>query len=343
MQLIRNLLHGAVIGVANIIPGVSGGTLALVLGIYERLIAAIHNISLETVKTLLGIFRFNRASLVRLKTELRRIDAVFLATIAVGALTAIVALAELMTYLLKNWHDPTYGFFFGLVLISAVAPYKLIRKISIRSLVSVILAVALVVAISYAVSGEKLIEKARVKHELSVQKETDAQNRTDPEDTKSLDPFHLLYIAFLGAVGISAMILPGVSGAFLLLVMGGYFDILQAIAVRDIPVLAVFLIGSLVGILAFTRLLNFLLKRFHDETMSFLLGLVIGSLWMIWPFKTTAVIGEGTIHQETIYLANRLPESFGVNEVFTLIAFLAGASIVAVMVWAESRRNNKEG
>ena len=128
------------------------------------------------------------------------------------------------------------------------------------------------------------------------------------------------------------MILPGISGSFVLLLMGGYFDILRAIAAMNIPVLAVFAFGCLVGILAFTRLLNFLLRRYYDPTLGFLLGLVIGSLWVIWPFKHAVRVGA-----ETVYLSHKLPDALGGNEIATAAAFLAGAVIVVVMIVIERR------
>ena len=133
-QLIRDLLKGVIIGVANIIPGVSGGTMALVLGIYGRMIGALNSISFSTVKNILGILRFNKTGLDNFKYELKRIDAFFLMRISAGALIAVVVLARLMMYLLVNWHDPTYGFFFGLVIASAIVPFKLIQKKNLKGL-----------------------------------------------------------------------------------------------------------------------------------------------------------------------------------------------------------------
>jgi putative membrane protein len=134
-----NILRGMVIGVANIIPGVSGGTLALVLGIYERLIGAINNISFETVKASFGLLKFNKDGWKNFTAELHRIDAFFLASILTGALISIGALAKVMTYFLEHFHDPTYGFFCGLVIVSAWVPFKLIKKHSFFSTLAVII------------------------------------------------------------------------------------------------------------------------------------------------------------------------------------------------------------
>ncbi|HON76905.1 MAG TPA: DUF368 domain-containing protein [Spirochaetota bacterium] len=332
MNAIKDLFKGAVIGIANIIPGVSGGTMALVLGIYERLIDAIHNISSETIVSTLRLFLFKKESFESFKTEMKRIDALFLLILGTGALSAIIALAKLMTYLLKHQHDPTYGFFFGLVLLSVIAPFQLIKKKTVPVFLAVIIAISSVFAISYAVSGDTMLHKAQKKHELTLKtsQSSIAQPAVSNQRVKVLK---YLYLFFLGAVSISAMILPGVSGSFLLLLLGGYFEILEAITTRNIPVLGAFALGCIVGILLFTRLLDFLLKKWYDQTMGFLVGLVIGSLWMIWPFKTTALVGD-----ETVYLSNMIPAQFSANEILTVAAFVAGSLIVAVMLIIEARR-----
>lgn len=338
MNYIKDIFSGIVIGIANIIPGVSGGTMALVLGIYERLINAIHNISFETIKSVAGLLRLNAKSLDNFKQEMKRVDALYLVRIALGALAAVVLLAKLMTYLLINWHDPTYGFFFGLVLISALVPYKLIKKKSVPVVLMVCLAAAGLVGVSHSMSGKKLIEKVRFKQEMKDDVHqsdgpTDASPVLTSEQVRNLIKFFLM-----GAVAISAMILPGVSGSFLLLLMGGYFDVLKAIASRDLAVLGVFSLGCLVGMIFFSRFLEFLLRKSYDLTMAFLLGLVIGSLWMIWPFKAFVVVGT-----ETVYLDNIFPSSFGLSELYTVIAFIAGSLIVALLIWIEQvsfKKNN---
>ena len=334
MCLLKELFYGAVFGVANIIPGVSGGTMALVLGFYERLVAAIHHISPSTFLIFLKALRCSRESFEVLQRELARIDAWFLIKLAVGALAAIVVLAKAMTYLLVEWHDPTYGFFFGLVLVSAVSPYRLIERKSLSVLAAVIIGASAVWGIGATVSDESLVEKAQIASEMKRQKQTESKDAADIAGSfgkKRTLPFYIGFFT-MGAVAISGMILPGVSGSFLLLLMGGYFDILTAIVERDLFLLASFAGGCLVGILLFTRLLNYLLTAFRDHTLGALLGLVIGSLWAIWPFKRTAVVGG-----ETTYLSNRIPESFGSMEWMTLLTAVVGMVIVYLFIRLERR------
>jgi putative membrane protein len=129
------------------------------------------------------------------------------------------------------------------------------------------------------------------------------------------------------------MILPGISGSFMLLLMGVYFDILTCITERQLVPLGVFAAGCLLGLLLFTRLLNFLLERWHDVTMAFLLGLVVGSLWAIWPFKSYGLAAGQRVDMENI-----LPAGFGLNEIFTVLAALVGMAVVAAFLWVESRQ-----
>lgn len=349
LSFIKDFARGAVIGVANIIPGVSGGTLALVLGIYERIIGALNNVTPQTVLAVLGLVRFNRESRIRFLEEWRKIDAPFLLTIGTGAVAAVVALAGVMTYLLEEWHDPTYGFFFGLVLVSALTPYRLIRRKRISVLAIMLLAVFLVPAVSGMVSDESIVQKARLKQERMLEKQKSSTGVSSissaPTANSSLPispqssgnrPLRLLLLFVMGAVAISAMILPGVSGSFLLLLMGGYFDVIRALTVKEFDplVIVVFGMGCLIGLILFTRLLYFLLRRYHDQTMGFLVGLVLGSLYVIWPFKKTVIVGG-----RNVYLTNHniLPGTFGELELLTVGVAILGMVIVGFMIWLEAR------
>ncbi|MCP4129880.1 MAG: DUF368 domain-containing protein [bacterium] len=342
-EFIRDIFKGGIVGIANIIPGVSGGTMLLILGIYERLISAIHNISPATIGIIFGVFRFNKESFDDFKAELERIDFYFLLKILVGALVAVVALASAMRYLLKELHDPTFGFFFGLVLVSIIAPYKMIKKITIACVIAALLACGTVGFLA-ELSGSAQLKKEQIKCELEQSKTAaaaQAGGKAAPVEGKrgsgSSGKFlFYAYIFLLGAISISAMILPGVSGSLLMLLMGGYFDVLQALTERDFLFIGVFGLGCLTGIALFSRLLNFLLERWHDITMSALLGLVLGSLWAIWPFKTFT-----TICDKRVDLSNTLPGGFDTSELYTVLAALVGIVLVGLLIWVESR-NNKE-
>ncbi len=329
-QHLLDILYGAIVGVANIIPGVSGGTMALVLGFYERLIGGINNISSATLIAFIKALSFRKENRELFSGEFERIEGPFLLKLLIGALTAIGLLAKLMSYLLEKQHDPTYGFFFGLVLVSALTPWMLIRKKTLPVFLAILIAAAGIVAVTESMSKEDMIRKAQARQEIS-------QAAREGHETGKVSAGRYAFYFVAGAVSISAMILPGISGSFVLLLMGGYFDILRAISVFNLPVLFIFAFGCLAGIISFTRLLNFLLRRFYDSTLGFLLGLVLGSLWVIWPFKHTVAVGS-----EVVYLSNRIPDSLGSGEIVTLAAFLAGSALVAVMIVIE-RRSGRGG
>jgi len=325
MQIIVNLLRGFAIGVANIIPGVSGGTVALMLGIYQRLLNAIGALGSETLKALIS----GKAAII---AELKRTDASFLIALAAGAGAAILASARLMSYLLENFHDPTYGFFFGLVAASLVVPWRLIRRLSAGNIVSCLIAAALVIGLTLAMSGEDRLhaaqKKALIKGDIATDTAQNSVNKSIPTDPKNM----LLFFA-AGVVAICAMILPGISGSFMLLLLGVYFDLLICINERQILMLAIFAAGAATGLLVFTRFLNHLLQKHGDATMSFMLGLVIGSLYAIWPFKSF-----GMVAGRRVDIANIIPANFTMNEGLTVLACVVGMFIVIVFMEIEKRQ-----
>jgi putative membrane protein len=333
---LKLLLKGALVGIANIIPGVSGGTVALVLGIYERLLAAINTINIEFVKDFLLCFTFKKSRITSFIEKFKKNDMVFIMVLGIGAFVTIVATSKLMTYLLQNYHEPTYGFFFGLILFSIVIPYKLLKRKSIREFVSALVALIIIVSIGNILSSEQKVENAREKHAIkqaAISKKMDTTTKSSLIKVQMVSPGRGLYLFISGFVAISAMILPGISGSFLLLLFGVYFDVLRAITERDIVIVSIFSIGCILGILLFTRFLEWILKRFYNETIAFLLGLIVGSLYELWPFKNTAIVGE-----KTIYLSNLIPSDFNTGVVYTLITFLIGSAIVLGFTIFESKK-----
>ena len=313
MNALRLFVNGFLIGIANIIPGMSGGTLALVLGIYERLITALRNIGASTVKRLLSIFTFRKTAFSDFRDELRRIDFSFLMILGIGAVAAVLVSTRLIDYLLKFHHDATYGFFFGLVLTSILVPFRMLKGFSWRELFVLLAAVVLIVFI------EELKKSA-----------VDASSFSGEGLEVSIGALAIFFGC--GALAISAMILPGVSGSFLLLAFGVYFPLVTAIKkfMDDVPrllkgdisppilsnllILTFFALGCLFGLLAFTRLLNFLLARYRNLTITFLIGLMVGSLYSLWPFREED-------------LAHSLPE-FNMNLLITVCVFLVGCGII---------------
>ncbi len=321
MNFIRYFVNGFLIGIANIIPGMSGGTLALVLGIYERLIAALHNIGTSTAKRFFSIFTFRKRAFSNFRVELQRIDFYFLLILGIGAVVAVLVSSKLIVFLLDSHHDATYGFFFGLVLTSILIPLRMLKGFSWRELLSLLVAVVLIVI------AEELKKSAAGSTTIS-----------DNEIEISIVTITVYFVC--GALAISAMILPGVSGSFLLLAFGVYFPLLTAIKdfinevlvifrgeastvfVSNLMILVVFTVGCLFGLLAFTRLLNFLLARFRNPTIAFLIGLMVGSLYGLWPFRASVTVGEK--RYDTAHLLPQLDMNF----LITLGVFLVGCAVI---------------
>jgi len=324
---IATFFKGMGIGAANLVPGVSGGTLALILNVYEQLIEAIHNISLGTLWTILRLLTFKKTAWEAFKEEMKRIDAGFIMIILLGVLASIFAFAGLMTYLISNYHDPINGFFFGLILLSILVPYAMIKKKDFKVWVTIFLAVVMIVFLSFLTTGEETIEKEQAKIEME-----ETAGAESAGGLESIVDYAVLFLS--GALAISAMALPGVSGSLIMLLMGKYFVLLQAVNDRNLLILLVFVLGTLFGIILFTRVINFMLRKFHDLTMGFLTGLVAGSLWAIWPFKNTFTLTNG----EKIYLSNKLPTDFGANEVLVLIAVVLGGGLVMGMMIISKRQ-----
>ncbi len=328
MEIISNILRGLAIGFANIIPGVSGGTMALLLGIYQRLLGAICKIGPDSIKACTKGFS-------GIRDEFKRIDGVFLASLGIGAAISIVTMARVMAYLLEQHHDPTYGFFFGLVLASVIVPYQMIKRISPSTIMAILAAIAVVVGLTLAMSGEERLQAAQKKALIKAQgQEQSSAIGTGSASKIPTDVKTILFFFVSGIIAISAMILPGISGSFMMLLMGVYFDILICINEFQLIPLGAFAAGCLIGILVFTRFLNYLLQNYHDTTLGSLLGLVLGSLFAIWPFKTFGMAGGKRVDIDVI-----MPRSFGQNEMLTLLAAIVGCAIVFIFIYIENKQN----
>ena len=228
-------------GSADIVPGVSGGTIALITGIYGHLVEAISKISFGFLKPLFkGDFKGFWSEM------LEEIDFKFLIPLVLGIGVAFLTLAKVVTYCMDNHTAITYAFFLGLIIASAVILFKKLNKINVTNF-------------AFAVIGAILTY-------IFVSLNPIAAN-------------HSLIVIFLsGMIAICAMILPGISGSFLLLLLGQYKYMLNALHNLHITEIVVFVVGALIGILGFSRMLNFLLKNHEEVTMAFLIGVMIGSL-----------------------------------------------------------------
>lgn len=234
-------LRGLFMGSADIIPGVSGGTIALITGIYERLIYAISSIKFSFLKPLLtGNFADFKTKLIE------EIDFELFIPLFLGIGIAFITLAKVISYLLDTQTAYTFSFFLGLILASAYILYTKLDDLNIK----IIVITAIGIILSYVFVG------------------------LNPIATN-----HSLIVIFIsGLIAICAMILPGISGSFLLLLLGQYQYMLNALNSRNLIEIIVFGIGAVIGILGFSKLLNYLLEKYESATMAFLIGIMLGTL-----------------------------------------------------------------
>lgn len=237
-------LKGVGMGAADVVPGVSGGTIAFITGIYEELLASIKSFDLQAVKLLFS-FKF--------KELWKKINGNFLFFLLLGIGTSVLSLAKLITTLLQTHPIFIWAFFFGLVLASTYFVSKRIKKWDFIRYLSFVIGIGIAYYITIA---------------------TPAQTSDS-----------LLFIFLCGMIAICAMILPGISGSFILLLLGKYEYVMNALITVNLPVIIVFAVGAAVGIISFSHLLTYLLNRFHDTTIAVLAGFMLGSLNKVWPWK----------------------------------------------------------
>ncbi|HKL00932.1 MAG TPA: DUF368 domain-containing protein [Desulfotignum sp.] len=306
-SFLKELLMGFCLGAANIIPGVSGGTFLLIFNIYERVFAILNRINKSLVYQAMGlgtgfIKHLGRKGSARaIVVFLEQNDFLFLFKLIIGAAAAIFGLSTLMTYLLVQHFSVTYAFFFGLILVSIMIPAKLIRTLRLYLMVFVVLGAAVTMAVYMQVNPYDKVKQKSDYYQIQYEQEKmdNARDGAEKNPLRSLGRYTVteyLYAGLCGAVSISAMVLPGISGSLVLILMGAYFDVLSAIsAVKYFHLDTMVFLGSVTlgivfGGLLFARLVNYVLTRYYDATMAFLLGLMAGSLWALWPFKQVIVV-----------------------------------------------------
>jgi putative membrane protein len=239
-------LKGMAMGAADVIPGVSGGTIAFISGIYERLISALSAID----PSLISLLRKEGFAAVW-----KKVDGFFLLVLLSGIATSILSLAKGVTYLLDHHPIPIWSFFFGLIIASVLVVQRQIKVNQWMNLVPFAIGIAFAWWITMLAPSQS---------------------------TNSL-----WFIFFSGAIAICAMILPGISGSFILVIMGKYQYILESLHELRYEVIFVFIAGCTIGLLSFVRLVKWLFAKYHDISIALLGGFMIGSLNKVWPWKIT--------------------------------------------------------
>ena len=281
-------VKGACMGAADVIPGVSGGTIAFITGIYDEVVGSIARVDAEAVRLLLK---------GKIRNFWNHINGWFLLSVLAGIGVSVVSLAGLMQMFLNDYPIQTWAFFFGLIVASSIFILRGISGWNVREVVLVVLGIALGVTVC----------------------------TLSPTQT----PDALWFIFLSGALAICAMILPGISGSFILLILGKYEYIMGAITglvsgenfTGNLLIIGVFLAGAVIGILGFSKFLHWLLARWNKETLIVLAGFIIGSLVKVWPWNETAVMSADGLH-------------IGGAVIFALIGFslVTGVEIVGKMM-----------
>ena len=293
-------------GSADVVPGVSGGTIAFITGIYEELLNSIKQFDRQAARL---IFRG------QIKAFWKHVNGRFLITLLSGIGLSVVSLAKFIHYLLENHPIQIWSFFFGLVIISALLVSREIKEWDWK----------VVVAWVFGILAAYLI--------------TDATPANTPEN--------YFFIFISGAIAICAMILPGISGSFILLIMGKYQFIIGAVKDMNLGIIAVFALGCMVGLLSFARFVSWLLGKYHDITVGVLAGFMIGSLNKIWPWKETLSYFTNSkgelvpLVQQNIFPTEYL-EKTNQNPLVLQALFFAALGILLVVVIEKVAKYQKE-
>ena len=241
-------LKGFAMGAANVIPGVSGGTIALLTGIFNELI--------ESLNALMSVPTWKLLLKGRFKEFWETIHGTFLLWLAIGVVLSVFSLAKLMEYVLSHHPVQTWAFFFGLIIVSAIFMLSDIRDWKGSDVLWLVLGIVLGAVIC----------------------------TLSPTETTS----DLWFIAVCGAIAVCTMILPGISGSFILVLLGKYEYVMKAVSELNVPVLAVFTVGCVIGIVAFSKFLHWLIGKYEKPTLLMLIGFTLGALVKVWPWTDKA-------------------------------------------------------
>ncbi|MRT93550.1 DUF368 domain-containing protein [Ancylomarina sp. 16SWW S1-10-2] len=290
-------LKGIGMGAADVVPGVSGGTIAFITGIYEELIESIKSVNLNSIKLLLKF---------KLKDFWKAVNGNFLLSIVVGIAISFLSIANLIKYLLEHQPILIWSFFFGLIVASALVIAKKITEWKLRSIIAMLVGIGIAYMITVVTPAE------------------------------TTNAYWFLFLS--GALAICAMILPGISGAFILLLLGKYEFVLDALSKFKLDVIAVVGAGAVVGLLSFSNFLSWLLKKYHNMTIALLSGFMIGSLNKVWPWKET--ISTFTDRHDVVkplLQENILPHTFesisgqNANLIFAIGLAILGFLVIIIM------------
>lgn len=291
-------LKGMAMGIANVIPGVSGGTIALITQIYERLINSLKSFDRKALKLIIS---GNFSSFIKYT------DLYFLLSIFGGSIASVFSIANLFKYLFLHYPILIWAFFFGLIIASVFFVGKRVQKWEISNIIALIIGATIAVSLSFVTQGD--------------------------------ENSNLFFVFLCGIIGISGMMLPGLSGSFILILMGNY-ELLMVTAVADLDIilLGVFCLGSIFGLMSFSHLLAWIFKHYKDITLALLTGFILGSLNITWPWKANAksIVIDG---QEKIIDYNRyIPSDYNLETILAVILIILGIITVYYLESFETKK-----
>jgi len=297
---LRLVLTGFAMGAADIVPGVSGGTMAFILGVYSNLLDAIKSFNMDAIRMLFGL---------RFKDLIDHVSLRFLLALGAGLFAAILLLSS---FLSATMDDPggrilLFAFFFGLVLASILTIGVKVRWTVVSALTFIVGAVIAFVIVN--------IVPAEADHSAPA-----------------------LFVS--GMIAITAMILPGISGSFMLLILGQYDFVLTAVSNRDLPPVIYVGLGAVVGIIAFSRVLSYLLSHYYNRTVALLVGFMAGSLWKIYPWKRCVSSDlDRHLHERCLLEQNIAPDTGSETFAVALTLLIVGFLLVNLLDHLQSREN----
>lgn len=297
---------GMGMGGADVVPGVSGGTIAFITGIYEKLLDSIKAVDFQALKLLFQL---------QFGAFWKKINGNFLLPLFLGIFTSLLSLTKVLLFLLANHPIPLWSFFFGLIIISAILVLRVVDQWNWK----IVLAAVSGAAIAYFIT----------------------------EASPAATPDAPWFVFIAGAVAICAMILPGISGSFILLIFGKYEHIIRAVSELDLVTIAVFGAGCIVGLLSFVRVVSWLLKKYHNPTVAVLAGFMIGSLNKVWPWKLPVSFRINSHGERVPYITeNVLPVEYNHQlddpQVILAILFMALGIFLVVLIEKIANYKSKE-
>ncbi len=294
-EYILDFLKGIAMGIGNIIPGVSGGTIALITGIYERFIHAFRSFDVKAVRLLLK---------GDIKGFIAHTDLWFLTSVFLGVLLSIIALARILGYTFEYYPVYTWAYFFGLILASIWYVGKTVERWNAGAVIFLLIGVAIAAGISLF-------------------------SQATPND-------NVWYLLLCGVVATCSMMLPGLSGSFVLVLMGNYELIfVDGVNTMNLQVLLPVAVGAVIGLIAFSRLLSWVLKNYRNVTIALLTGFVIGSLNLLWPWQK-AVYNEAG---DTILRYNKyVPDHWSAEVIWSMVFVLAGVLTIILLEYLAARK-----